>query len=946
MFCRRFNHAGLTFALFFVANLFADDSLHHQIDQLLSGIRVGPETPVCSDAEFLRRVYLDLTGVIPTSDEARTFLDDKSSNKRVALVDQLLASPDYARHMAKVFDVMLMERRPDKYVKANEWQTYLLASFQANKPYNELAREVLGADGDQRGPAKFYLEREVEPNLLTREVGRAFFGIDLQCAQCHDHPIIDDYLQSDYHGLYAFVSRTTLFQPDKKKPALLAEKAEGEVKFKSVFTGDEGVTGPRLPGGVQIVEPLFAKDYAYKVKPDKNVRSLPHFSRREVLAKQAAEDSNLAFNRNIGNRLWAHMMGRGLVHPVDMHHSDNPPAHPELLDMLASKFAADKYDIKIFLRELALSNAYQRSVQIPDTLATNGTIARESLTALQQKLQEAEQAIEPTKQAAVAADVELEASRKSVLPIADEAKKANDAWAAVQKVADAASRALADAEKQLADKQAFVKAFQEAAGATDRAAKLTKDNEVANVVKVLQAREQKFAGEVPALTKAITEKKAAADAAVQKAAEPKAAADAANAKYLEAETNRAAVEQKAVAAELALKAAYTRVEHLSKQIELTKTIVEFSDAQQRVTALTATKVKLDGDLVAANQSVQKLTDELGGLTNQRSELAKQHSSAQSALANATTAIGAKKELAASVSDSYLKSKAIADKLPKDKELVDAVAKLKQRSDQYASEIAAMEKTLPPLQSAEKSAAEALASLDSKIGELKGRSDAAKQMAAQAKQKIDEHATQLATAREQLDRLYANVTDVYLKQFGAAVLQPLSPEQLAWSTLRASGQFDRQRAAAKAEIDKKTPLKPEEQNNPEKIAERQKQVEQQTRAKLKPTIDKFVKLFGSAAGQPQDTFFATVDQALFFRNGGELRSWLNPSGENLTARLIKMEDAAALAEELYITVLSRRPSEKESQDVIQYLAARPEEKTVCVQELAWALLTSNEFRFHH
>ena len=117
------------------------------------------------------------------------------------------------------------------------------------------------------GPLEVTYDRDAIRHVLTREVSRMFFGMDLQCAQCHDHPLIDDYLQTDYYGIYAFLNRSYVFQPDKKKPAVLAEKGEGQVSFKSVFTGDAGVSRPRLLGERQLDEPTIeaGKEYKFRV---------------------------------------------------------------------------------------------------------------------------------------------------------------------------------------------------------------------------------------------------------------------------------------------------------------------------------------------------------------------------------------------------------------------------------------------------------------------------------------------------------------------------------------------------------------------------------------------------------------------------------------------------------------------------------------------------------
>ncbi|MCH9058124.1 MAG: DUF1553 domain-containing protein, partial [Planctomycetes bacterium] len=214
-----------------------------------------------------------------------------------------------------------------------------------------------------------------------------------------------------------YTDPSVYFKPAKKKPAVLAEKAEGDVKFKSVFTGDEGKTRPRLPGGQEIDEPTFKKGEEYQVKPDpkkKNIRPIPKYSRRAQLAKLATDGTNRAFNRNIANRLWAHMMGRGLVHPVDLHHAANPPAHPELLELLGDEFVAMKFDVKAFLRVLALTKTYQRSFRMPQSLDEHVAKARQQLPGLQAELKQRKAVVPPVQQAATKIQAELDAAKKAV----------------------------------------------------------------------------------------------------------------------------------------------------------------------------------------------------------------------------------------------------------------------------------------------------------------------------------------------------------------------------------------------------------------------------------------------------------------------------------------------------------------------------------------------------
>ncbi|MGD9647118.1 MAG: DUF1549 domain-containing protein [Pirellulales bacterium] len=342
--------------------------LHTRIDQLIYARMPTEAAPRSTDSEFLRRVYLDLTGCIPSSVEARAFIDRSDSGKRTALVDQLLASPEYARRMQIFFDLTWMERRPDKDVPAAVWAEYLRTSLAECKPYDELVREILSADGTDpalRPAMKFYLDREGDQNLLTRDVGRLFLGRDLQCAQCHDHPLIDDYKQEHYYGLLAYWNRSSIFT-DKQNQKLIAEKADGEVTFKSVFLDEEPrSTPPRLPDGPVPEEPKFNAGEEYVVAPADGVRPVPKYSRRAKLAGDLTSAERRDFRRNIVNRLWAMMFGRGLVDPVDLHHAENPPSHPELLDLLADEFAVGGFDIRWLLRELALSDTYQRASDHP-----------------------------------------------------------------------------------------------------------------------------------------------------------------------------------------------------------------------------------------------------------------------------------------------------------------------------------------------------------------------------------------------------------------------------------------------------------------------------------------------------------------------------------------------------------------------------------------------------
>lgn len=371
----------LTFSTILIAVIVspasAETALHERLDAALSA--GDPQfdqqaAALADDATFLRRITLDLTGTIPSVEKVRAFYADSSADKRIQEIDRLLASPEYARRMQYVFDTMLMERHPDKHVPAKEWQNYLRESFLENRHWDDLVQEMLTVDGTDektRPAAKFLLDRELKAEQVTRDLGRMFLGRDLECAQCHDHPNVNDYLQRHYHGLNAFLSRSYLFRDPKTKKTSIGEKAEGQVEFTSVFTKEEGKTAPRVLDLPEIPDPEKPEE-PYKVKPAKNVRSIPVYSRRLQLADAITSTENQAFQNNIVNRLWALMMGRGLVEPLDMWHSDNPPTHPEVLKLLTAGLQERDYDLRYLIRELALTKTYQRSShRQPDSESTD-----------------------------------------------------------------------------------------------------------------------------------------------------------------------------------------------------------------------------------------------------------------------------------------------------------------------------------------------------------------------------------------------------------------------------------------------------------------------------------------------------------------------------------------------------------------------------------------------
>lgn len=376
-------------ALFAVCTLgSAAEPLHSRIDELILGRARGkPVSPLADDAEFLRRVYLDLAGTIPPVEKARAFLNDPAADKRARLVDQLLASPEYPRRMQEAFHVLLMERLGDHA----DWTRFLHDSFTRNRPWNEMTRDMLvGQPAEPVRGAAFFLSKRLENYgqnpvdhpALARDLGRLFLGKDLRCAQCHDHLFVKGYKQADFQGLFAFIQNAYLADAATLR---IGEKPLGEkTSFQSVFGKGKQEIGPRVPGGKEIVIPKLAKTEQFLVPPDRKTRA-PGKLRFSPLAELAREiPTSPDFARNIVNRLWWLMLGRGLVHPLDLHHADNPASHPELLDLLAREFVAHGYDVKWLLREIARTKTYQRSSLLPEGVAK---LQPESfLTAIEKRL--------------------------------------------------------------------------------------------------------------------------------------------------------------------------------------------------------------------------------------------------------------------------------------------------------------------------------------------------------------------------------------------------------------------------------------------------------------------------------------------------------------------------------------------------------------------------------
>lgn len=480
----------------------ASPSLASAIDGIVEANAVGPLASPTSDADFVRRLHLDLVGTIPTADRVRQFLADPAPDKRARLVDELLASPAHPRHFALVLDAMLLERKNPGGELAPAWREFLVTALAADRPLDQVCGDCIGADGGEqatRPAATFFFAREAEPVQMTRSIGRVFFGRDLQCAQCHDHPNNADIRQADYYGLNAFLARTSLFRAEGDPKPFLGEKADGEVEYTSVFTkdGQKGVR-PRVPFGATLaIEPLPEPGDDYTTAPAKNVRGVPSHSRRKALARMLSE--SVEFRRTMANRLWATMTGRGLVHPLDGLDPDNAPVHPDLLTLLADSLGANGFHVRPLLRGIALSRTYQRSVDPPPLSPGSGaglpslvaelTTLRPQQEAVLAPLETAAKDAEAHLATLLAADGQVLAELPPLLETRNKTRAAADAAAAAKKAA----------EEELAKKVTQAESLAAAAAKAGEAAAILPDDKVlAGAAGIVAARSTEFAAVVDA----------------------------------------------------------------------------------------------------------------------------------------------------------------------------------------------------------------------------------------------------------------------------------------------------------------------------------------------------------------------------------------------------------------------------------------------------------------
>ena len=488
-----------------IVNAQSPAAMAARIDELVNQAAIGPFANNCNDADFLRRIHLDLIGVIPSAEQVRAFLADATPNKRELEIERLVACAEFDRFMTFQLTVWLLERRTEKNIPLRNWERFVYESIEADKPLDQLMSELVYAEpaGTQHPANKFILTREAEPNAVTRDVGRLTLGMDLQCAQCHHHPLIDNYKQEDYYGLFAFLNRTSLYTQPSTKQIRLAEKPDGEASFRSVFTGvARDHTTPRLPKEQSLFEePTLLGDDVYREKPGKDSSGIPQFSRRQALAKMLR--GSRQFQLNLANRLWALMFGRGLVHPLDFHHRDNAPSHAALLDYLADQLVASGYKVRPMLVAIAMSRCYQRACEPPSAESINYSDIAARCQTIQAEVAALQTATEGLKQAAAQADTaynELLAKHDAhALELAKAIKEASEAQDKFKKANDAFQKADAPYKKALAHSEALQAAVEKLSAA---AALISDDKLLATTSTTLAAKASKLTATLPPLEKA------------------------------------------------------------------------------------------------------------------------------------------------------------------------------------------------------------------------------------------------------------------------------------------------------------------------------------------------------------------------------------------------------------------------------------------------------------
>ena len=344
--------------------LSADRSIPEVIDHYLNATLdkhgVAPASTT-TDTNTARRIYLDLVGRIPTLVEVQQFIADTSPEKKQYLIDHLIASPGFIRHQANEFDTLLMGGK-------TSIRDYLLTAFREKRPWDDMFRELIigeSSDTEQNGAIRFVKSRANDIDNLTNAASVVFFGVNISCAKCHDHPLIDTWTQEHFYGMKSFFSRTFDnggFVGERNYGFVSFETTEGESRrAELMFLDGTNVPEPEAKEPSD-EEKKLESEKLESLKENKQPPPLPDFSRRAQLVRIALENQdNNYFAKSIVNKTWNRFFGHGIVMPLDQMHPENEPSHPELLEWLARDLVSNNYDLTRLTRGILLSDAYARS---------------------------------------------------------------------------------------------------------------------------------------------------------------------------------------------------------------------------------------------------------------------------------------------------------------------------------------------------------------------------------------------------------------------------------------------------------------------------------------------------------------------------------------------------------------------------------------------------------
>ena len=456
-------------------------------------------------------------------------------------------------------------------------------------------------------------------------------------------------------------------------------------------------------------------------------------------------------------------------------------------------------------------------------------------------------------------------------------------------------------------------------------------------------KQTQLTGELAAVQKTIVDQTAAIAPVQVKLGEAYPPADAAYSAYVDArkpvdaaKANLIAIWNRHKADTLASAIRKKRLDadeaHAAFQATLANVAVTRADIDAR-------KLELAAAIVAIEQQQLEVTNQATTVA----EAEKTATEASKTLDEAKATFAAKQTVVQAVSEASAKTDAALQKLPGDVELTSVAQKLKDRLETLAKEAAVLEQTMSSREAAMKEVALKLVatkqSLAASMTEMANR-----QQAVTAKSNVVNHAIEAAKEAESAVAAgRGKLIDLWTADAGVRSLKQLSPEQMGWSVMQATGVLEPQRPAADAEVEK-TVTKASIASDAALAKLREMKVEQQLNEIMRGNVAPFVGLYAASAGQPQDDFFATPDQALFVANGGTVVGWAG--GGPLAQRLAPLTDGKAFADELYLSTLTRRPTEVEVNEAVQYLASRPTERPNAIRELIWSLVTSAEFRFNH